>query len=151
MQVLIIMGVLLHRTRDGTEHSIFVMDLRLISFIRRDDNFLFELSCNAIDHLSQVLANYKRDLLGLEALYQLTGNAILLFYSMSDTRTSQSLTAMFQEDNLLGLPVSTFVAITISFLWSLISYTNAHAACLGGHRDYFPFVSKFILTYVHTY
>ena len=91
------------------------------------------------------MANYKRDLLGLEALYQLTGNAILLHYSMSDTRTSQSLTAMFQEDNLLGLPVSTFIAITISFLWSLISYTNAHAACLGGHRDYFPFVSKFIL------
>ena len=97
------------------------------------------------DHLSIVLAKYTRDLLGLEAMCQLAGNSILLFYSVSETKTSQGLAAMFEEDNLLGLQVSSKIAITISFLWSLFSFTNAHIRGLSGHRDYFPFLSKAVL------
>ena len=76
---------------------------------------------------------------------QLAGNSILLFYSVSETKTSQGLAAMFEEDNLLGLQVSSKIAITISFLWSLFSFTNAHIRGLSGHRDYFPFLSKAVL------
>ena len=113
--------------------------------VRRDDTSLFEVSCDAIDHLTVLLSKYKRDLLGLEALYQLTGTAILLFYSVSETKTSQGLAAMFQEDNILGLPVSSKLAITISFVLSLFSFTSSHIEGLGGHRAYFPFSSKAVL------
>ena len=40
-QALLVMGVLLHRTIDVTECRMFVLDLRLISFIRREDNVVF--------------------------------------------------------------------------------------------------------------
>ena len=52
---------------------------------------------------------------------------------------------MFREDNVLGLPVPVEAAIIIYFLWSLASFTFAHAKGLTGHRDYFPFISKLIL------
>ena len=52
--------------------------------LRRDDASLFELSCNTIDHLNNILAKYTRDLLGLEAMCQLAGNSIVLLLLASE-------------------------------------------------------------------
>merc|ERR1712051_1089478 len=57
--------------------------------LKRNDISLFGVSNDAIDGINITLAEYSRNLLGLEAIYQLLGNAILLFYSYSETRTSQ--------------------------------------------------------------
>ena len=100
--------------------------------LKRNDTSLFDLSCNTIDHMNQAMAKYTRDLLGLEAFYQLAGNAILLFYSMSDTKTSQGLAAMFQEQPWSAcifnvcFQVPSTIIIAVSFCWSLLSFTNSH-------------------------
>ena len=57
--------------------------------LKRNDVSLFDLSNDAIDSINRTLAEYSRNLLGLEAIYQLLANAILLSYSYSETRTSQ--------------------------------------------------------------
>ena len=57
--------------------------------LKKEDISLFDLSNDAIDCINRTLAEYSRNLLGLEAIYQLLANAILLSYSLSETRTSQ--------------------------------------------------------------
>ena len=57
--------------------------------MKRNDITLFDLSNDAIDSISRTLAEHSWNLLGLEAIYQLLANAILLSYSYSETRTSQ--------------------------------------------------------------
>jgi phosphatidylserine synthase len=91
------------------------------------------------------LARHKRYLLGTEAIYQLVGTAMLVCYAVSQTRTSQSLVGLFEENSFIGLPVPTKVAVTLSLVWSLCSFTVAHIIGIGGHRDYFPYSSRMIL------
>ena len=62
-----------------------------------NDLSLFDLSNEAIDSINRILAEYSRNLLGLEAIYQLLANAILLFYSYSETRTSQGTEYIFGQ------------------------------------------------------
>ena len=57
--------------------------------LNRNDISLFGMSNDAIDGINITLSEYSRNLLGLEAIYQLLANAILLSYSYSETRTSQ--------------------------------------------------------------
>ena len=63
--------------------------------LKKNDLSLFNLSNEAIDSINRTLAEYSRNLLGLEAIYQLLANSILLLYSNSDTRTSQGRIYIF--------------------------------------------------------
>merc|ERR1712001_109644 len=44
-----------------------------------------------------------------------------------------------------GIPMSTTVAVGLSFLFSFVTFTNAHVQGISGHRDYTPLKSKAIL------
>ena len=63
--------------------------------LKKNDSSLFDLSNEAIDSINRTIAEYSRNLLGLEAIYQLLANSILLSYSYSETRTSQGRVYIF--------------------------------------------------------
>ena len=65
--------------------------------LKRNDIFLFDLSNDAIDSINRTLAEHSWNLLGLEAIYQLLANAILLSYSYSETRTSQGTVYILRQ------------------------------------------------------
>ena len=86
-------------------------------------------------HLAQ---NIKLEL-GMEAIFQLSGQLILYLNAVSKTKTSEGFDAIFKEDDFL---LETL--LIISFLWSLKSCVFAHIKGLSARRVYFPVVSKAI-------
>ena len=75
--------------------------------------------------------------LGLETIYQLAGQSILLILSYTKTATQNGLKSIFNEDFGIGLGVS----IILSF----ISCVTSHLKALSASRERFPFVSKVIV------
>ena len=80
--------------------------------------------------------------LGLETIYQLTGQLILLLLSYTETATEDGLKTIFNE-GLTGLPfILLIVSICLSF-WSCIS---SHWKALTACREHFPLKSKIVVS-----
>ena len=67
---------------------------------------------------------------------------ILQFYADSQTRTSQGLEQLFEQESILFINPRTFLIITT--IWTVISSTKSYVSS-SSSRDYFPFKSKLVL------
>ena len=75
--------------------------------------------------------------LGMETIFQLTGQFILYLNTVSETKTNDGLNEVFKEENeILKL------LLQVSLGWSLISCVLAHVKGLSARRIHFPFMSK---------
>ena len=85
---------------------------------------------------------YIRSILGLETTFQLIVLLVLQFYAVSQTRTSQGLEQLFEQESILFIDPKTFLIITT--IWTVISSTKSHISS-SSSRDYFPTKSKIVL------
>ena len=78
--------------------------------------------------------------LGLETLFQLAGQLILLFNSLTETGTYQGLDRIFRD----GSEVTTLslMLLTISSAFSFISCSTSNLQALASQREHFPATSK---------
>ena len=85
---------------------------------------------------------------GLETIYQLIINVVLIFYAKSKTKTSQGLSALFEGENVsfMGISISAIYILAINLALNMIGFTSANLNGIRGHADYFPLVSKLLLS-----
>lgn len=79
--------------------------------------------------------------LGLETIYQLQLQLILLFNALSKTRTNEGFNVIFED----GQNVWSTVLLTLSSIWSFVSCSMSHIQGLSLSRDHFPVVSKLLI------
>ena len=77
--------------------------------------------------------------LGLETIFQLTLQLILLFNATSETRTNEAFNVVFNDDLAKWTIV---VSLMLSTMWSFVSCSLAHIKGLMVRRDHFPAVPK---------
>ena len=75
-----------------------------------------------IRFLEEQMIRHSRLQLGLETIFQVTGNAILLFFAYSKTRARQGLSSLFEGDTDIfrGLPSELLIALLL--LLNLFSF-----------------------------
>ena len=75
--------------------------------------------------------------MGLETIYQLSGQLILLGLAFTETATDEGFQTVFEETSTL-----TITLLIISNLWSFISCTLSYLTGLSACRERFPISSK---------
>ena len=91
--------------------------------------------------LKYYLRNMEKLELGLETIYQLSLQLVLLLNALSETRTSHGLNEVFgTEDNIGSL-----ILLTLSIIWSCFSCALSHIKGLMVSRDHFPAFSKLVV------
>ena len=108
----------------------------------------FEENAKIIQRLEEEKCRHVRLQQGLETIYQLTLNLLLLLYGLTKTRTSQSLSALFESDNnidIIGIPMSATLVITINTVLNFFSLIYANINGIRENSRYFPFMSQLIL------
>ena len=81
---------------------------------------------------------------GLETIYQLIINVILIFYARSKTKTSQGLVGLFEGENVSF--ISAEFVLVINLTLNIIGFTSANLNGIRGHANHFPLVSKLLLS-----
>ena len=76
--------------------------------------------------------------LGLETVYQLSGQLILLAMAFSETTTNEGFKTAFEVEKSDVI----ITILIISNLWSFVSCTLAYLTGLSACRERFPFSSK---------
>ena len=79
--------------------------------------------------------------LGLETIYQLAGQSILLLMSYTKTATQSGLKTIFNE----GLEIDVIIGLIVSISLSFFSCVTSHLKTLSACRERFPFVSKVVV------
>ena len=87
------------------------------------------------------LCQHIRMELGLETIFQLSGQLILLFYALTETGTYEGLDQIFKKDST---KVLSLLILTVSSAWSLISCSTSNLKALTSQREYFPLKSKLV-------
>ena len=80
-----------------------------------------------IQNLEQELLRHLWLQSGLETMFQVTINTILLLYAVSLTRSRQGLSALFEQDAfvLLGITVPSSMILAVLLVWNLVSLSMA--------------------------
>ena len=76
--------------------------------------------------------------LGLETVYQLAGQTILLLLAYTQTPTQSGLKTMFHEE----IDATTVLLLVLSMILSFYSCISSHWKALTACRERFPFMSK---------
>ena len=81
-----------------------------------------------IKEYKEEIVNHSRLQLGLETVFQLTGNAILLLYANTSTRSKQGLTSLFSGDAnvLLGISFPPEIVIGILLAINLFGFIKVN-------------------------
>ena len=86
---------------------------------------------------------YKKMELNLETIFQLTGKIILIALVRSQTRTTQGLLTIFDENDFFGIPAELFIILSI--LQSFVSFSFSQTAGIAGYRMFFPLGSRLLI------
>ena len=98
---------------------------------------------------TEIIKDLKREIVmhirlqqGLETIYQLIINVILIFYARSKTRTSQGLAGLFEGENVsfMGISISAEFVLVINLTLNMIGFTSANLNGIRGHASHFPLV-----------
>ena len=112
-----------------------------------------EKVCAKIKAHEKQLQKQARLQLGLETIFQLAGNVVLLCYGYSLTKTSQELAALFKQDNMTLLNTS-FWTITLSseyilgmlLAMNLITFVRVNFKCIvEGYGSNCKIIGKMLL------
>ena len=100
--------------------------LILLNDVRIDENF--KDIVKIIRELEIDLLKQTRLYLGLETIFQVTGNTVLLFFAKSSTKTSQGLSSLLEKNTsaFMGLTLPSEVVIAVLLAVNLISFINVH-------------------------
>ena len=81
-----------------------------------------------IRELDKDLLKQTRLYLGLETIFQVAGNTVLLFFAKSSTKTSQGLSALLENNTslVMGLSLPSEVVIAALLVVSLLCFLNVH-------------------------
>ena len=95
-------------------------------------------------------ARFIKTELGIETTLQFTFSLLLSFFSISKTRTSQGLEALFQEGGkkskiLIQFGIDPVVLVIINNLWTCFSAWRTFVKGLSTNKEHFPASSKAIL------
>ena len=118
----------------------------------KNDSNLEAKRINIQVHLRQ----FKRCELGIETIYQICGQAILALYAVTETKTTEGLVKLFEnnpQDKLSSMEEEkipsvfqsrTFILtyLILSTVWSCFSCISSSIASLSLRREHFPTMSK---------
>jgi hypothetical protein len=119
-------------------------ELATANFIKRKIICLNDISMSPwfkevvdnITNLEEAIVKHIRLQISLETIFQFTGSMILIFYSMSLTRTRQGLVALFQENEIIvfGWSIPTIVVFIVLSVMNLASFIIANVnTIVNGH------------------
>ena len=123
-------------------------ELATAKFIRRkivglNDIFMshwFKEVVDKIANIEEAIVRQIRLQISLENIFQLTGNIILIFYSISLTKTRQSLVTLFQENEIIvfGWSIPSIFVIIVLTVMNLASFIkgNVHGIVNGHGCNY---------------
>ena len=82
-----------------------------------------------------------------ETIYQLAITSILLLYDISNTKTSQGLSAFFEGENFnfIGIPISPMLMVRISVALGFLSFTIKNIQGIRIKGSYLPSTPKIML------
>ena len=124
--------------------SIFIKKrLILLNDVRIDAN-LKEIIENKRE-LERDLLKETRIYLGLETIFQVAGNTVLLFFAKSSTKTSQGLSALLENNTsvVMGLSLPSEVVIAALLVVSLLCFLNVHTnGTVEGYASNYKLLGK---------
>ena len=104
--------------------------------------------CAKIKTQEEELHKQARLQLGLETIFQLAGNVVLLFYGYSQTKTSQGFAALFKQDNMTvwNLTFSPNFILSMLLAMNLITFVRVNFSCIvEGYRSNCKIIGKSLL------
>ena len=106
------------------------------------------LEIKKIEELEKELTKHTRVQQGLETVFQITINTILVAYAHSSTKTRQGLAAIFTQDAFvfMGATVSPEVVIAVLITMNSVSLIRAHMnGFIMGHGSNYSLVGKLLV------
>ena len=104
--------------------------------------------CAKIEMQERELHKQARLQLGLETIFQLAGNVVLLCYGYSLTKTSQGLSALFKQDNVTiwNMTFSSNFILGTLLVMNLITFFRVNFCCIvEGYGSNCKIIGKTIL------
>ena len=97
--------------------------------------------------LEEEILRHTRLQLGLETIFQVTANAILLLYAQSTTRARQGLSSLFDKDiDLMGFSLPPELVIGILLAINLMSFIKVHMnGMIEGYASNYSILGKVLM------
>ena len=108
----------------------------------------WEKVCSKIKSKEKELHYQARLQLGLETIFQLAGNVVLLCYGYSNTKTTQGLAALFKQDaiTIWNLTVSSEFILGMLLASNLITFVRVNFTCIvEGYGSNCKIIGKMLL------
>ena len=109
----------------------------------------FQEVVDNIANLEETIVKHNRLQMGLETIFQFTGNIILIFYSLSETKTRQGLAALFQEDGIVifgkNIPPNVMIAFLLATNSASFIKGNLNGIMAGHGSNYSPIALSLLL------
>ena len=108
----------------------------------------WEKVCAKIKTQEKELYYQARLQLGLETIFQLAGNVVLLCYGFSETKTSQELAALFKQDNktVWNITFSSNFILGVLLAMNLITFVRVNFRCIvEGYGSNCKIIGKMLL------
>ena len=132
-------------------HRLTVSKFMWIRILKQADLALassWEKVCAKIKTQEKELQKQARLQLGLETIFQLTGNVVLLCYGYSLTKTSQGLAALFKQEsmNIWSIPISSNFILGVLLAMNLITFVRVNFKCIvEGYGSNCKIIGKMLL------
>ena len=117
------------------QYQLTVSKFMRIRILKQTDLALassWEKVCAKIKTQEKELHYQARLQLGLETIFQLAGNVVLLCYGYSQTKTSQGLAALFKQENMniWSIPISSNFILGVLLAMNLITFVRVNFSCI---------------------
>ena len=132
-------------------YQVTVSKLMRIRILKQADLALvssWEKVCAKIERQEKELNKQTRLQLGLETIFQLVGNVVLLCYGFSETKTSQELAALFKQDNetVWNITFSSNLILGMLLAMNLITFVRVNFRCIvEGYGSNCKIIGKMLL------
>ena len=133
------------------QYQLTVSKFMRIRILKQTDLTLassWEKVCAKIKTQEKELYYQARLQLGLETIFQLAGNVVLLCYGFSETKTSQELAALFKQDNktVWNITFSSNFILGMLLAMNLITFVRVNFRCIvEGYGSNCKIIGKMLL------
>ena len=133
------------------QYQLTVSKFMRIRILKQTDLTLassWEKVCVKIKTQEKELYYQARLQLGLETIFQLAGNVVLLCYGFSETKTSQGLAALFKQDNktVWNITFSSNFILGMLLAMNLITFVRVNFRCIvEGYGSNCKIIGKMLL------
>ena len=133
------------------QYQLTVSKFMRIRILKQTDLALassWEELCFKIKTQEKELYYQARLQLGLETIFQLAGNVVLLCYGFSETKTSQGLAALFKQDNktVWNITFSSNFILGMLLAMNLLTFVRVNFRCIvEGYGSNCKIIGKMLL------